>query len=253
MMIIAQISDTHIALDTPDSDRRIRDFEKTIADINALDPAPDVVIHTGDIVQNGLADEYAEAARIIRQCKFPVYLMVGNKDDRAQLRAAFPDADYLNQNSEFISYVIEGFPLRLIALDTLKIGSRKGDFCQKRIADFEATVAADPEKPIAVFAHHPPFLVDQGPEPMHFDTRETMDRFCQTLLNAQNITNLYCAHVHRSIAGNVGPIPALIMTAVATPLRWGDIPENLKTLPMYYVHEYDAKWGMTSRLQIVEV
>jgi 3',5'-cyclic AMP phosphodiesterase CpdA len=47
-MIIAQISDTHIALDTPDADRRIRDFALTVADINALDPAPDVIVHTGD-------------------------------------------------------------------------------------------------------------------------------------------------------------------------------------------------------------
>ena len=53
IMIIAQISDTHIALDSPDADQRIRDFELTIADINALDPAPDVIVHTGDIVHNG--------------------------------------------------------------------------------------------------------------------------------------------------------------------------------------------------------
>ena len=33
-MIIAQISDTHIALDTPDAQQRIQDFELTIADIN---------------------------------------------------------------------------------------------------------------------------------------------------------------------------------------------------------------------------
>jgi hypothetical protein len=39
-MIIAQISDTHAALDSPDADQRIRDFERTIADINALDPVP---------------------------------------------------------------------------------------------------------------------------------------------------------------------------------------------------------------------
>jgi 3',5'-cyclic-AMP phosphodiesterase len=38
-MIIAQISDTHVALDTPDAGRRLRDFARTIADINALDPA----------------------------------------------------------------------------------------------------------------------------------------------------------------------------------------------------------------------
>ena len=46
-MIIAHISDTHIALDTPDAERRIRDFEDTIADINELDPAPDVIVHSG--------------------------------------------------------------------------------------------------------------------------------------------------------------------------------------------------------------
>ncbi len=39
-MILAQISDTHIALDTADADERISDFERTIADINALDPGP---------------------------------------------------------------------------------------------------------------------------------------------------------------------------------------------------------------------
>ena len=56
-MIIAQISDTHFALDTPDADQRIRDFDHTIADINALDPAPDVIVHSGDIVHNGRRDE----------------------------------------------------------------------------------------------------------------------------------------------------------------------------------------------------
>jgi 3',5'-cyclic-AMP phosphodiesterase len=35
-MIVAQISDTHVALDTPDADRRMQDFASTIADINAL-------------------------------------------------------------------------------------------------------------------------------------------------------------------------------------------------------------------------
>ena len=49
-MIIAQISDTHLALDTPDANQRIRDFALTVVDLNALDPAPDVIVHTGDIV-----------------------------------------------------------------------------------------------------------------------------------------------------------------------------------------------------------
>ena len=88
-MIIAQISDTHIVLDAPDADQRISDFKRTIADINALDPAPDVIVHTGDIVHNGRADEYAQAVAILKRAQAPVYVLAGNKDDRANLRAAF--------------------------------------------------------------------------------------------------------------------------------------------------------------------
>ena len=75
IMIIAQISDTHIALDTPDADQRMWDFERTIADINALDPAPDVIIHTGDIVHNGRQDEYAQARPRSRKARAPVYVL----------------------------------------------------------------------------------------------------------------------------------------------------------------------------------
>ena len=88
-MIIAHISDTHLALDTPDADRRMRDFASTIADINALDPPADVIVHSGDIVHNGRQDEYAEALALLAKARAPVYVLPGNKDDRANLRAAF--------------------------------------------------------------------------------------------------------------------------------------------------------------------
>jgi 3',5'-cyclic AMP phosphodiesterase CpdA len=79
-MIIAQISDTHLELNSPDADQRIADFERTIAAINTLDPAPDVVVHTGDIVHNGRQDEYARAVSILAKARMPVYVLAGNKD-----------------------------------------------------------------------------------------------------------------------------------------------------------------------------
>ena len=94
-MIIAQISDTHIALDTPDADQRLSDFARTIADINALDPLPDVIVHTGDVVHNGRQDEYAQAVAMLAKARAPVYVLAGNKDDRANLRAAFSRGGYL--------------------------------------------------------------------------------------------------------------------------------------------------------------
>jgi len=154
-MFIAQISDTHIALDSPDADQRRRDFERTIADINALDPLPDVIVHTGDIVHNGRPDEYAEAARILAKARVPVYVLAGNKDDRTNLSAAFSARGYLALDSAFIDYAVEDYPVRLIAVDTLNTGSNKGDFCRERVDRLIDMIDADTTRPIATFAHHP--------------------------------------------------------------------------------------------------
>jgi len=129
-MIIAQISDTHIALDSPDADRRIRDLEPAIEDINTLDPAPDVIVHTGDIAHNGQVDEYARAAATLAKARPPVFVLAGNRDSRAELRQA---DGYFLPGSEFIEYAIDDYPVRLIALDTLSAGSNKGGFCSERI------------------------------------------------------------------------------------------------------------------------
>ena len=175
-MIIAQISDTHIALDTPDADQRIRDFALTVADINALDPAPDVIVHTGDIVHNGRQDEYAQAVATLAKARAPVYVLAGNKDNRANLREAFSACGYLAPDSDFIDYAIDDYPVRLIALDTLSSGSNKGDFCGERVRHLIGLIDAETTKPIAVFTHHPPFEVTVGPDPLHFETPEVMSR-----------------------------------------------------------------------------
>lgn len=249
-MIIAQISDTHIALDTDDADRRIRDFERAVADINALDPAPDVIVHTGDVVHNGRADEYAQAARILAAARAPVYVMAGNKDAREPLRAAFAGEGYLPE-SRFIDYAVEAFPLRLIMLDTLNPDSNKGDFCAERAARLIEMAQAGGDRPIAVFAHHPPFEVDVGPDPVHFDDPEAMARMRETLQGCARVAGLFCGHVHRAAFGHVGTIPASVMQCVATPLRKGDYPEAMKARPVYHLHRFDPGWGFVTETRIV--
>jgi Icc protein len=164
-MIIAQISDTHIALDSPDADQRIRDFELTIADINALDAPADVIVHTGDIVHNGRQDEYAQAVATLTTARAPVYVLAGNKDSRANLREAFSTARYLVPDADFVEYVIDDYPVRLIALDTLSSGSNKGDFCHERVRHLIDMIDSEISKPIAVFTHHPPLFGSGGAGP----------------------------------------------------------------------------------------
>ena len=250
-MIIAQISDTHIALDEPDTDQRLQDFAATVADINALDPAPDVIVHTGDIVHNGRADEYAQARAILSEARAPVYVMVGNKDARENLRAAFSDAAYLPTDSEFIDYAIDDYPVKLIMLDTLNPESNKGDFCPKRVNRLIDMIDADASKPIVVFAHHPPFEVKVGPDPFHFETPDIMDDLREALQHSDRIVAVICGHVHRSTSGDVGGIPASVTSAVATTLRKGEYPAHMTSCPVYQVHRLDADGGVVTETRIV--
>ena len=250
-MIIAQISDTHIALDTPDADQRIRDFALTVADLNALDPAPDVIVHTGDIVHNGRPDEYAQAVAILANAHAPVYVLAGNKDNRANLRAAFLADGYLAPDSNFIDYAIEDYPVRLIALDTLSSSSNKGDFCPERARRLIHLIDAETTKPIAVFAHHPPFEVPVGPDPLNFETPEMMARLRQALQHSGRVVAVFSGHVHRGTVGHVGSIPATVMPSIATTLRKSEYPAHMKLRPVYHIHRFDPVWGFATETRIV--
>ncbi|MGB8893447.1 MAG: metallophosphoesterase [Pseudolabrys sp.] len=250
-MIIAQISDTHIALDTPDADQRVQDFALTIADINALNPAPDVIVHTGDLVHNGRQDEYAQAVATLAKARAPVYVLVGNKDNRANLRAAFSACGYLAPDSEFIDYAIEDFPVRLIAVDTLSTGSNKGDFCPARARRLIDLIDAETTKPIAIFAHHPPFEVTVGPDPLHFETPEIMARLRRALQHSGRVVAVFSGHVHRAAMGQVASIPATVMPCIATTLRKGAYPAHMKRRPVYQVHRFDPVWGFATETRIV--
>ena len=245
-MIIAQISDTHLIVDGPGSDRRIADFRAVLADINTLDPAPDVIVHTGDIVHNGLVEEYAAAAEILAEARAPVYVLAGNKDDRTNLRAAFAGNGYLPADTEFIAYAVDEFPLRLLMLDTVNPDSKKGDFCAARFAQLDEMAVRAHREPIVVFLHHPPFEVLVGPEPYHFDDLVLMDRLAAFIAGAGSVAGVICGHVHRPTTGRVGRVPAVVMPSVATELRYGDYPEPMQRRPIYFVHHCDPDRGLTT-------
>lgn len=250
-MIIAQISDTHIAFDTDDAEQRLRDFTHVIDDINTLDPAPDLIVHTGDIVHNGRVDEYAEAAAILAKARAPVFVMAGNKDDRSNLLQAFASGHgYLNAASPFIDYAIEGFPVRLIMLDTLSALSNKGNFCPARLIRLATMIDADAYSPIAVFAHHPPIEVLVGPDRYHYENLDAMRALQEELSRSGRVIQVLCGHVHRPYAGHLGSIPVSVVTSVATTLRRGEYPKSMEGAPVYAIHRHHPAGGFSTETRI---
>ncbi len=250
-MIIAQLSDTHIARGAPDAERRASDLERTIADINALKPAADVIIHTGDITHGGHREDYALAVSILRKARAPLYVAVGNRDDRENLRRAFSPWACRASDSAFLDYAVEDFPVRLLAVDTVSAGSNKGEFCPQRARQLIELIDAETTKPIAAFMHHPPFVVSVGPDPVNFATPQSMDRLQQTLRYSQRVSAVFCGHVHRSTAGRIADIPAMVAPCTATTLRKGDYPARMQNQPVYHLHRFDPACGFGTEARIV--
>jgi len=168
-----------------------------VAHVLKLDPRPDVVIMTGDLVEGGKPEEYAHLRRLIAPLPMPVYVIPGNHDAREPLRAAFADKGYFPA-SGFLQYAVEGWPIRLIALDTLVEGKGHGELCAERLAWLEARLGEQPDKPTMLFMHHPPF--DCGIET--FDKSRLLDgadRLAALVRRHGNIERATCGHVHRPI------------------------------------------------------
>jgi len=158
-MLLCQISDPHIVergslaygkVDTPLL------LERCVRKILALPRRPDAVIATGDLVDTGTAAEYGLLAEILAPLDMPLYLAVGNHDDRQALRAAFPKHTHLHGDDGFVQYAVEDFDVRLIVLDTLIPQRPGGRLCEKRLRWLDRKLAAA-ERPTVVAQHHPPF------------------------------------------------------------------------------------------------
>ena len=102
-MLIAQLSDPHIKSPGQLLYDRIDTtgyLERAVAHVLKLDPLPDVVLMTGDLVEGGKPEEYAHLRRLIAPLPMPVYVIPGNHDARDALRDAFADKGFFPQRRQ---------------------------------------------------------------------------------------------------------------------------------------------------------
>ncbi len=249
-MVIAQISDTHILARSSDeavAASRAETLRRCIADINRQ--GVDVVIHTGDSVHHGSAEEYAHLREILADLETPLFLIPGNRDRHGALRAAFNHLSYLPKNGDLLHYVVEDHPIRLVALDSVGAGERKGVFCVRRLAWLEETLAREPDRPTILFIHHPPF--DIAP---HYVGGYRCPRDAEGLAAAVSrhpqVERLLCGHVHRLHHEPWGGTVATTMPSVAPDLRKG-IDAAIEATPLYLLHVASRDGGLVSHTRVV--
>jgi 3',5'-cyclic AMP phosphodiesterase CpdA len=212
-MIIAQLSDPHIVARgmlfkcsiqgvARDAERIRREFDtaqylaRAVATINELVPRPDVTVVTGDLVDHGEPEEYEHLRALLAPLAMPVYVIPGNHDARAPLRDAFRTDGYLSDDGD-LRYVIDGFPLRLVALDTLVTGKHYGSLAADQLDWLDAMLAAHRDRPTVVLMHHPPFAT--GITYMDNFRLDNAAALGTVIGRHPQVERILCGHLHRAI------------------------------------------------------
>ena len=247
-MLIAQMTDIHIGFapdEMPEEYNRIR-FRATLRRLLDGPNAPDMLVLSGDITDNGDLDSFEKTAELLVECPFPVWPMVGNHDTREALVEAFPQ---VRLEGGFLHYAIEGQGLRVLLLDTLESGRHGGAFCEARAEWLTAQLDAAPGTPTLIFMHHPPVV--SGIEWMDPTPDEAwILRFGAVVEGRSQILAIHCGHLHRPLATSFRGIPLHVTSSVAPLVAMDlraidkDVPDGRDLIttepPTYAMHRWDG-------------
>ncbi|HET9221504.1 MAG TPA: phosphodiesterase [Roseiflexaceae bacterium] len=254
-MIIAQISDPHITQIGGDSDRKYATtnrLQRVVAHLMHLSAPPDVVIITGDCVDNGGVDEYQRFRDLLRPLTMPVFVIPGNHDDRSLLREMFgPQGGAALPG--FVQYVVDDWPVRLIALDSHIPGQGAGRLCGERLGWLEQRLAEAPDRPTMIFLHHPPFrtglpLLDQ----LGLDGADALGAI---VARYPNVERILAGHVHATMQRRFHGTLAMTCPSTAFQLVFDfNRPEQFSVVmepPACLLHVWRARMGLITQTSLV--
>jgi len=250
-MLIAQLSDPHLRpkgvpyQGMVDSNAM---FEAAIAQVNALLPAPDLVIVSGDIAEEGQPSEYGLARELLARLRQPWLAIPGNHDEREAFRRAFADYGFVSPNGPLHVSAGGHGPLRVLGLDITVPGLHHGDFDDAAALWLEKELAAEPHRPTLVMMHQPPFAC--GIPYVDDYWCRNGERLAALIARFPNVERVACGHVHRFMQVRFGgtllcTAPAT-STAIALRLRQDAEPASYLEPPAFLLHHWKEDAGLVT-------
>ncbi len=246
-MLIAQLTDPHIKPEGRLAYRTVDTgacLEAAVAKLKALDPQPDIVVVTGDLVDAGDPEEYARLRRYLAPIEQPLYVIPGNHDERRAFSDAFADHAYLpGSNAPFQHYAVELGPIRLIGLDTVIPGEGGGRMCEERLGWLDDRLKEQPDQPTLILMHHPPFRTGIA----HMDKigLEGADAMATLIRRHPQAERILAGHLHRPIecrwAGTLASTAPSVAHQVALDLRPDGPSAFVLEPPAFQLHRWTGE------------
>jgi 3',5'-cyclic AMP phosphodiesterase CpdA len=252
-MLIAHLSDPHLRHrghlyhDIVDSNAM---FLAAIEHLASLDPQPDLVILSGDLVDMGTEAEYAVAAEMLAMIKQPVLMIPGNHDDRERFRAGFGHDAYMAKAGPLHFDVGDQGALRILGLDITVPGAHHGDMDDAACLWLEARLAEAPDRPTIIVMHQPPF--ESGIPFIDAYCCRRGARLADIVARYPAVERVLCGHIHRFMqlrfGGTMLVTAPSTTTAIALRLAENAKPASFVEPPAMLLHHWRPQHGLITHL-----
>ena len=246
-MLIAQITDLHVrAVDGP-GPLGIQINENVmalVAQLNVLQPRPDLVVATGDLTASGESDQYRRLSEILSSLDLPLYLIPGNHDEPGPFQELLGRFPGLSGDGDLIQIASGDQVLRLIALDSTVPGYHNGALTDARLAWLDTALNEAPDEPTLIFMHHPP--IESGIWWMDcIGLLEGREALAELLEGHGQVQAILSGHLHRTILSRIAGVPVIVAPsscyAVGLDLREKATPSTSDEPPGFMLHHWDGK------------
>jgi 3',5'-cyclic-AMP phosphodiesterase len=250
---IVQLTDLHLYAD-PDArfyDIPTRELlQDVVAHVEQNAGPVDHLVVTGDHTNDDLAVTYEAVRDIVAPWLDRAWFVPGNHEDRAILRATFPDR-ISGSGAERINFSFAAGESLCLGLDTHVPGNVSGHIGADQIAWVEAQLAEHDPATAVLFMHHPPILLGLAwIDRIGLAGREQLQ---DLILRDARIRLVCCGHVHHESSHHVGA--AEVVTTPSTGLQFSPTSDEalfVAAAPGYRIIELDGDSCMTRVVRLPE-
>jgi 3',5'-cyclic-AMP phosphodiesterase len=232
---IAHLSDPHITTGMLGG-APAQGLNRALGRVLTLDPHPDCVVITGDLVDRGSPGEYKALREVIGRFPLPLHLATGNHDDPKALLDEFGGTGFLGGAGE-AHYSVEYPAFTVIALDSKVAGSAGGYLGAAQLEWLDGVLARRSDIPAIVCVHHPPIAIGIP----FLDGMRLADgaELEAVLAGHGNVARVMAGHIHRPItaafAGSTLAIAPSTYLQSGLNLRDG-VPNYLPEPTSFFLH-----------------
>jgi 3',5'-cyclic-AMP phosphodiesterase len=213
-VLLAHLSDTHFTSGV--LQERPAQFGRDAIDrINALDPRPDCVVLTGDLVDQGEVAEYVKAAEILHNMEVPLHVVPGNHDHAQRMLQALSGTDYVVEaktESGRCYYTVDYPDVRLLCCDSSVSGHHYGKLGRAQLDWLDGQLAQEPQKPTVLAMHHHP--IASGIEVMDQVMLRDASNLAEVLSRHKPLLRVLVGHLHRPMTAVFGG--SIVISAPST-------------------------------------